>query len=55
MKNNTSSGSNVHYKLPFKFGLGGGFLPFGIEDFFAGLSSHASLLEDNGRYATLAA
>ena len=28
-----------------KFGLGGGFLPFGIEDFFAGLSSHASLLE----------
>jgi hypothetical protein len=27
-----------------KFGLGGGTLPFGIEDFFAGLSSHASLL-----------
>jgi hypothetical protein len=27
-----------------KFGLGGGTLPNGIEDFFAGLSSHASLL-----------
>jgi D-threo-aldose 1-dehydrogenase len=29
MKNNTSSGSNVHYKLPFKFGLGG--VPLGNE------------------------
>lgn len=28
-----------------KFGLGGGTLPFGIEDYFAGLSSHASLLQ----------
>ena len=27
--NNTSSGSNVHYKLPFKFGLGG--VPLGNE------------------------
>ena len=29
MTNNTSSGSNVHYKLPFKFGLGG--VPLGNE------------------------
>src|SRR5258707_2302597 len=29
MKNNTSSGSNVHYKLPFKFSLGG--VPLGNE------------------------
>lgn len=29
MKNNTRSGSNVHYKLPFKFGLGG--VPLGNE------------------------
>ena len=29
MENNASSGSNVHYKLPFKFGLGG--VPLGNE------------------------
>jgi len=29
MENNTSSSSNVHYKLPFKFGLGG--VPLGNE------------------------
>jgi D-threo-aldose 1-dehydrogenase len=29
MKNNTSSGSNIHYKPPFKFGLGG--VPLGNE------------------------
>ena len=29
MNNNTSSGSNIHYKPPFKFGLGG--VPLGNE------------------------
>jgi D-threo-aldose 1-dehydrogenase len=29
MKNDANSGSNVHYKLPFKFGLGG--VPLGNE------------------------
>jgi len=29
MENSTSSGSNIHYKLPFKFGLGG--VPLGNE------------------------
>src|SRR5260370_38345477 len=44
MENNTSRSSNVHYKLPFKFGLGG--VPLGNE--FA-------VVTDKDAYATLEA